>query len=53
MTASTNKARAKRERRAIVCPEQLSSMNGATDERHCGSCAVCWSCDAPIVFVEH
>lgn len=38
---------------AIVCPEQVSVMNGADDSRHCGSCGLCWSSDAPIVFVRH
>lgn len=38
---------------AIVCPEQVSAMNGAGDSRHCGSCGACWSTDRPIVFVEH
>lgn len=38
---------------AVVCPEQREAMNGTGAGRHCGDCAVCWSCDAPIVFVEH
>ncbi len=37
---------------AVVCPEQLSAMNG--DNHHfCANCAVCWQTDHPIVFVEH
>jgi len=38
---------------AIVCPEQLDAMDGGEKSRHCGNCAVCWSTDKPIVFVEH
>lgn len=38
---------------AIVCPEQRDAMNGSDRNTHCGSCAVCWSSDRPIVFVEH
>ena len=37
----------------IVCPEQREAMNGGRTDRHCGSCAVCWQTDAPVVFVEH
>lgn len=38
---------------AIVCPEQVDAMAGGESKRHCGSCAACWSCENPIVFVEH
>lgn len=39
---------------AIVCPEQRDSMNGkGKDGSYCANCAVCWSCDKPIVFVRH
>lgn len=38
---------------AVVCPEQRSAMAGDGRQRHCGSCAVCWQTDRPIVFVEH
>ncbi|MEM8791059.1 MAG: hypothetical protein AAGE80_05545 [Pseudomonadota bacterium] len=38
---------------AIVCPEQMDAIEGAERERHCGSCGVCWSTDAPVWFVEH
>jgi hypothetical protein len=37
---------------AIVCPEQSAAMEGQ-EGRYCGSCALCWAADAPIVFVEH
>ncbi|MEM8555707.1 MAG: hypothetical protein AAGF71_12890 [Pseudomonadota bacterium] len=37
----------------VVCPEQHDAMNGGPQSRHCGNCAVCWSCDDAIVFVEH
>lgn len=38
---------------ALVCPEQVDAMVGGARRAHCGSCAACWSTDAPIVFVEH
>lgn len=38
---------------AVVCPEQRDAMSGGADERHCGNCAVCWSSDSPVVFIEH
>lgn len=38
---------------AIVCPEQRDAYEGLGRSRHCGNCAVCWSSDAPIAFVEH
>ncbi len=38
---------------AIVCPEQLDAMEGSPRGTHCGSCAVCWSCDRPIAFIRH
>lgn len=38
---------------AVTCPEQLDSMNGGDQSRHCANCAVCWSTAAAIVFVEH
>lgn len=38
---------------ALVCPEQRDAMNGGKEGRHCGNCAACWSCNRPIVFVEH
>lgn len=37
----------------VVCPEQRDAMNGHPRKTHCGSCAVCWSTDRPIAFVEH
>jgi hypothetical protein len=37
----------------VVCPEQVSAMNGDGVNRHCGSCTLCWSSDQAIVFVEH
>lgn len=44
---------AKRIGDAIVCPEQLDAMQGSPRGRHCGNCAVCWSTDRPVAFVEH
>ena len=38
---------------AVVCPEQVDSMNGGKAKKHCGNCAVCWETSHPIVFVEH
>lgn len=39
---------------AVVCPEQVSAMNGHPNKaKHCGNCAVCWQTDRPIAFVEH
>ena len=38
---------------AIVCPEQRDPFLKEPKERHCGSCSACWSCDAPICFVQH
>jgi hypothetical protein len=32
---------------AIVCPAELSKTDG------CGTCALCWTTNKPIVFVEH
>lgn len=37
----------------IVCPEQWDAIKGCKNDRHCGTCALCWSTDKPIVFVEH
>lgn len=38
---------------AVVCPEQRDAMNGTGRAKHCGSCALCWQSDVPVVFVEH
>ena len=38
---------------AIVCPEQLDGMMGSPEGKHCGNCAVCWSTDRAVAFVEH
>lgn len=37
----------------IVCPEQWAAIKGDKGSRSCGTCALCWSTDKPIVFVEH
>jgi len=37
----------------IVCPEQLDAAVESVGKVHCGSCAVCWSCDKTIFFFEH
>ncbi|MEL6227415.1 MAG: hypothetical protein AAFR01_10430 [Pseudomonadota bacterium] len=37
---------------AVVCPEQRAAMSGRSGV-YCGSCAVCWQTEHPIVFVEH
>jgi hypothetical protein len=43
---------------AVVCPEQREAVAVALGQqpergRHCGNCGVCWSTDAPIVFMVH
>ena len=40
-------------RRAVVCPEQRTAVNGEGKADHCGNCGLCWAGDTPIVFVKH
>jgi hypothetical protein len=40
-------------RGAIICPEQLDSIDGNHKKTHCGSCAVCWQSDVNVRFIEH
>lgn len=38
---------------AVVCPAQLDANAGSPRQIHCGNCAVCWSTDRPVAFIEH
>ncbi|MGR3495389.1 hypothetical protein [Citreimonas sp.] len=38
---------------AVVCPEQRDPYLAEPRGTHCGNCAICWSSDRPVVFIEH
>ena len=37
----------------VVCPEQRDALQEEPRGKHCGSCAVCWETERPILFVQH
>lgn len=38
---------------AFICPEQLNLTNGKGQPLLCATCALCWSTDKPVAFMEH